>query len=315
MNATASNSTPLAAAAANDRRAKLLLCFAIVYLVWGSSYLATAIGVRHLPPLLFGGIRFAIGGLLLTLLAVSLGRRIVVDRAELKNLTVVAIGAVLMSNGLSAWAMQWVASNQAALLNATSALWIAVLATRGRRAHSLTPLTAAGLVIGFLGAALIIWPRGAWSASHMPQQFAILGGVFGWAVATVYMRNAVTKLDVLTFTGLQMFLGGLMLIGCGLAFGEAARWQFSRDGLVAMAYLTLMSSCVAYTAYGYLTKHTTPALVGTYGYVNPAIAAVLGWAFLQERLGVTQLVGMAVMLGGVALVSWPRKESQPEPPG
>jgi drug/metabolite transporter (DMT)-like permease len=293
-----------------------VLCFAIVYLVWGSSYLATAVGVKHLPPLLFGGIRFVIGGLLLTTLAWLLGRSLRIDRQEFKNLAVVALGSVVVSNGFNVWGMQWVASNQSALLNATSAFWIAILATRGRRAHPLTKTTTAGLLLGFCGAALIIWPRGgSWSGNHLPQQLAILFGVFGWAVATVYMRNAVTKLDVLSFTGLQMLLGGLVLTALGFAFGEGPRWHLSREGLWSIGYLTIMSSCVAYTAYAYLTKHTTPSLVGTYGYVNPAIAAVLGWAFLDEHLGPTQLVGMAIMLAGVALVSWPRREPQPEPSG
>ncbi len=300
---------------ASSRRTTLVVCLAVVYLVWGSSYLATAIGVQSLPPFLFGGIRFAIAGVLLTLLATLLGRAIVLDRGELRHLLVVATGAVLLSNGLNVWAMQWVASNQAALLNATAALWIAILATRGRRAHSLDRLTTLGLAIGFVGTALILWPKGNISADYLAQQGAILCGVFAWSCATVYMRNVATKLDVLSFTGLQMLLGGLMLIALGLGVGEASRWHFSRDGLLSMAYLTIMSSCAAYVAYAWLARNTTPAAVGTYGYVNPAIAAVLGWAFLDEILSATQLIGMAVMLAGVAIVSWPRQESQPEPSG
>jgi drug/metabolite transporter (DMT)-like permease len=298
-----------------NRGAMIALCFVIVYLVWGSSYLATSIGVRTLPPLLFGGFRFVAGGALLLVLALVLGRRFVLDRTEFKHLFVVGCTAVLISNGLNAWAMQWVASNQSALLNATAAFWIALFATRGRRAHKLGKLTMVGLAIGFVGAVLIIWPRGSWSANYLPQQFAILAGVVGWSVGTVYMRNVETKLDVLSFTALQMLFGGIMLVTLGFAVGEGARWQFERQGLLAMAYLTVMSSCIAYTAYAYLTKHTTPAMVGTYGYVNPAIAAVLGWAFLNEALSAAQLIGMATMLIGVALVSWPRRDPQPEPSG
>jgi drug/metabolite transporter (DMT)-like permease len=298
-----------------NRRAMLALCFSIVYLVWGSSYLATSIGVRNLPPLLFGGLRFVAGGALLLVLALLLGRRFVLDRNELKHLLIVGCTAVLISNGLNAWAMQWVASNQSALLNATAAFWIALFATRGRRAHKLRKLTMTGLAIGFIGAVLIVWPRGNWSANYLPQQFAILAGVVGWSAGTVYMRNVETKLDVLSFTAMQMLFGGIMLVTLGLVLGEGARWHFDRQGLLAMVYLTVMSSCIAYTAYAYLTKHTTPAMVGTYGYVNPAIAAVLGWTFLDETLSAAQLIGMATMLVGVALVSWPRRDPQPEPSG
>jgi drug/metabolite transporter (DMT)-like permease len=300
---------------ARNRKAMLVLCFAVVYLVWGSSYLATAVGVRNLPPLLFGGVRFFVGGTLLALLALALGRPLRIDRQELKTLCIVALGAVVISNGLNTWAMQRVPSNQAALLNATAALWIAIFATRGRRAHRITKITMAGLLLGFCGAALVVWPHGGtWVGSNMLEQFGILFGMVGWAAATVYLRNAITKLDVLSFTAWQMLIGGIGLCTLGFAFGEGARWQLSRDGLWALGYLTIMSSCIAYTAFAYLAVNASPGMLGTNSYVNPAVAAVLGWLFLDEHLSLTQFVGMAVMLAGVALVGWPRPAPAPKPP-
>ena len=292
----------------SSHRAKLITCFAIVYLVWGSTYLVASIGVHALPPILFGGFRFMMAGVLLGLTALALGRRFNLDSAEWKHMFVVAIGNVFIANGCTNWAMQYVASNQTAILNASAALWIALLATRGRRAHALARRTVIGLVIGFAGAALIIWPRGSFASSHFGMQMLILVAVFSWSASTVYIRNAHSKLDVLSFTAIQMFLGGTMLTMLGFAIGEGARWEWSKPGLIAMAYLTLASSCLAYTAYAWLAKNTTPALVGTYSYVNPAIAAVLGWWFLGEHLGVNQLVGMAILFAGVALVSWPQKD-------
>jgi drug/metabolite transporter (DMT)-like permease len=300
---------------ASNRKALLVLCFAIVYLVWGSSYLATAVGVRHLPPLLFAGVRFLAGGFLLALLALLLGRSLRIDRREFKTLCIVALGAVVISNGLNSWAMQRVPSNQAALLNATAALWIAIFATRGRRAHKITRLTLCGLLLGFCGAALVVWPRGSnWSGSNMPEQFGILFAMVAWAAATIYLRNAIIKLDILSFTAWQMLLGGAALLVVGLAFGEGARWQLSRDGLLALGYLTIMSSCLAYTAFAYLTVNAPPGLLGTNSYVNPAVAAVLGWVFLDEHLTLAQFIGMAVMLAGVALVGWPRRATPDKPP-
>ena len=204
--------------------------------------------------------------------------------------------------------MQHVASNQTAILNASAALWIALLATRGRRAHALDRRTLIGLIIGFAGAVLIVWPRGTLEDSHFGYQLLILVAVFAWSVSTVYIRNAHSKLDVLSFTAVQMLLGGIMLTGARLATGEAAQWHWSKPGLIAMAYLTLASSCLAYTAFAWLAKNTTPAMVGTYSYVNPAIAAILGWWILDEQLGANQLVGMAIMFAGVALVNWPQDE-------
>lgn len=293
----------------SSRRAKLIVCFAIVYLVWGSSYLAASVGVHSLPPFLFGGIRFFAAGVLLTLIALALGRRFTLDAIELRHLFIVGVGNVLIANGCTNWAMQSVASNQTALLNASAALWIALLATRGLRAHALDRRTVAGLVIGFAGTALIIWPAGGvavdWRENHLGAQLLILFAVFSWSASTVYIRNSHSKLDVLSFTGLQMLVGGCMLTLLGFATGEGAEWQWSRSGLIAMGYLIIASSCLAYTAFAWLAKNTTPAMVGTYGYVNPAIAAVLGWWLLDETLGWPQLAGMAVMLAGVALVSWP----------
>ena len=291
-----------------SRRAKLILCFAIVYVVWGSTYLVASIGVHALPPILFGGIRFICAGILLGITALALGRRFPLDATEWRHLVIVAVGSVLVPNACTNWAMQYVASSQTAILNASAALWIALFATRGRRAHALDRRTLTGLVIGFAGAALIVWPRGSLSTGHFGMQLLILLAVFVWSATTVYIRNVHSKLDLLSFSAVQMSLGGLMMTGVGLAMGEAGNWTWSKPGLIAMAYLTIASSCLAYTAFAWLAKNTTPAMVGTYSYVNPAIAAILGWWFLDEQLGGNQLIGMAIMFAGVALVNWPQKD-------
>jgi len=292
----------------STHRAKLILCFATVYLVWGSTYAVASIGVHALPPLLFGGTRFICAGVLLSLTALALGQRFNLDAAEWRHLAVVAAASVFIPNGCTNWAMQYVESNQTAILNASAALWIALFATRGRRAHALDRRTVLGLVVGFAGTALILWPRGPLDTSHFGMQLLILFAVFVWSAGTVYIRNAHSKLDLLPFSALQMLLGGLMMTATGLAIGEGGEWHWSGRGIAAMAYLTVASSCIAYTAYSWLAKNTTPAMVGTYSYVNPAIAALIGWWFLGEKLGANQVIGMAVMFAGVALVSWPQRE-------
>jgi drug/metabolite transporter (DMT)-like permease len=292
----------------SSRRAKLIVCFALVYIIWGSTYLAASIGLHTLPPLLFGGMRFICAGILLGLTALALGKKFELDATEWRQLLIVAVGTVFIPNSFTNWAMQYVASNQTAILNASAALWIALFATRGRRAHALDRRTLVGLVVGFAGAALILWPEdGGLKAAHFDMQLLILLAVFVWSAATVYIRNVHSKLDLLPFSAIQMLLGGLMMTGTGLVLGEAGEWHWSKPGLLAMAYLTVASSCIAYTAFSWLAKNTTPAMVGTYSYVNPAIAAVLGWWFLDEHLGVFQLAGMAIMFAGVALVSWPQR--------
>jgi drug/metabolite transporter (DMT)-like permease len=292
------------------RRTKLIGAFAIVYLVWGSTYLAASIGVHIMPPVLFGAVRFICAGVLLGIVSLALGQKFDLDAAEWKRLLIVAVGSVLIPNACTNWAMQYVASNQTAILNATAALWIALFATQGRRAHPLDRRTILGLVIGFGGTALIVWPNDGARIEHLGWQLLILLIVFVWSATAVYIRNTHSKLDLLPFSAMQMLLGGLMMLVLGLGLGEASRWVWSKPGLLAMAYLTILSSCIAYTAFSWLARNTTPAMVGTYSYVNPAIAAVLGWWFLHEQLGPHQLAGMAVMFAGVALVSWPQSDDR-----
>jgi drug/metabolite transporter (DMT)-like permease len=291
----------------SSRRAKLVLSFAAVYFIWGSTYAVASVGVHELPPILFGGIRFIFAGILLGVTALALGSRFPLDATEWRHLLIVAVGSVLIPNGFTNWAMQTVASNQTAILNVSAALWIALFATRGRRAHALDQRTLVGLIIGFAGAVLIVWPHGSLDTSHFGMQLLILVAVFVWSATTVYIRNVHSKLDLLAFSSLQMLLGGVMMTATGLAMGEAEEWHWSSKGMIAMAYLTVASSCIAYTAFSWLARNTTPAMAGTYSYVNPAIAALLGWWFLDEMLGANQLIGMAIMFAGVALVSWPQK--------
>src|SRR6476659_7299886 len=179
-----------------SHRAKLVVCFATVYLVWGSTYLVASIGVHALPPFLFGGIRFTIAGVLLGATSLLLGNRPVLDRTEWRHMVLVALGNVFIANGCTNWAMQTVASNQTAILNASAALWIALLATRGRRAHALDRRTVSGLIVGFAGTVLLIWPQGGLRTSHFAMQMLILVAVFSWSASTVYIRNAHSKLDV-----------------------------------------------------------------------------------------------------------------------
>ena len=173
----------------------------------------------------------------------------------------------------------------------------------------------AALALGFFGTVAIVWPREGFSTAHFVPQLGILVGCLGWAAGTIYFRNAQKALDILAFTGLQMLAGGAMLTAIGLGLGEQHQWNWSAPGMLAMAYLTVFSSCLAYTAYAWLTQHTTPARVATYGYVNPALATLLGGWLLHEQLTGVMLAGMAVILAGVVLVNWPDEVSAPESPG
>lgn len=284
-------------------RLKLVTCFAVIYLVWGSSYLAMRVGVQHLAPLTFAGVRFVLAGVLLATFAALRGARLPRNAREWQRVAVMGLLTVLLSNGINNWAIQWVPSNQSALLNATSAFWIAGLGTLGPRGHSLSTRSQVGLFIGFLGAALILWPHGGLNFESLGPQLAIIVACLSWALGTLYYRSVRVETDPLMFTALQMLIGGLLMLATGAATLSLGTWEWTWPGVGTLLYLTVFSSCLAYTAYAWLMVNTTPDRLATYSYVNPAVAAVLGWLVLGEHLSAVQIVGMVVILAGVILLT------------
>jgi len=284
-------------------RIKLAIALAIVYLVWGSSYLATKVMVTDEPPLVAAGLRFSSAGLLLLVFAWWRGGRPVFTRIELWHVLAMGFLSVLFSNSCHVIAMQHVQSNTAALLNATPSLWIAWLGTFGRRRSHLSGAARLGLLVGLAGVILVLAPKGGFHLAGLGWQLLILLGCLGWSLGTIYYRNAGAANPPMMFAALQMLVGGLGLLAAASVAGESFAVQWTPRGLAAFAWLTLMSSCVAYSAYAWLTMHTTPVVTGSYGYVNPAIAAILGWLLLGEALGWMQITGMLVILLGIALVT------------
>jgi len=286
--------------------AKLMVCLTTVYLVWGSSFLFSKIAVASLPPALFSAIRFVTAGAVLALIArFWAGSPWPARSIEWRHVIVTGFFMVLVSNGLNMWAIQFIPTNQSALLNSTPAFWIAGLGVFGKRGHPLTRLAILGLAIGFLGVVLMLIPRGHLSTQSSVAQAGILTGCLSWSLGTLYYRSIDTQLSSLMFMALQMLMGGLMLLGVAIGHGDEARWTPDASGLIALFYLTFVSSCLAYTAYGWLSLNAAPALIGTYGYVNPAIATFLGWQFLHEHLSAAQVAGMVIIIVGVSLLTLP----------
>lgn len=287
-------------------RLKVAAAFAIVYLVWGSTYLAIRVGVAELPPALFAGARFLAAGLLLLAYARLTGQAWPAGGREWRTLAVVAVLLLVTANGLVVWGEQWVASNQAALIVATTALWIAGLGALGPSGEPLAGRAVAGLAIGLAGVAVLLDPPTAFGRDLFLGQLAILGASVSWASGSIYARRARPKTPPLMAAAWQSLIAGAVLTALGLALGEAPRWEWTSTGAAALLYLIVFGSCLAYAAYVWLLHEVTPAALGTYAYVNPAVAVVLGWWLLDERLDGRQLLGMAVILAGVVLVSTAR---------
>jgi drug/metabolite transporter (DMT)-like permease len=291
-------------AAPADRRLRLELfaAFAVIYIVWGSTFLGVRLGVRALPPFLFGGARFLLAGSLLALVAFLRRERFPAAPREWRPIPFMSVVMIALGNGMTTYALQYLPSNETALLAASSALWIAALGALGPRGHALTARGLLGLLLGFAGVALIVWPHGSLPSGRFGWQSLVLLGSLAGAVGTIIYRDAALTVGPTAFNALMMLLGGLWLLGFGVAAGETDRWQWAPGGLAALVYLALFGSAIAFSAYTWLLRRVPADRVATYAYVNPAVAAVLGWAVLGEALGPAQLAGMVVVLAGVALV-------------
>ena len=299
----------MSAPAADDPRLRLKIgaAYAVIYLVWGSTFLAIRFGVRELPPLLFGGARFLLAGALLTVVALWLRERFPRTAREWRYLLLFSLLMITFSNGVSTVALVHIPSNEGALLSAGSALWIAWLGALGPRGHALTIRGTLGLLLGLAGVVLLVWPRDAAPSGYFGWQALVLVSSLSWSVGTVLYRNAQLPVGPVAFNAVMMTLGGTWLLAGGTALGEPARWHWHPGSLAAMVYLAVFGSALAYTAYSWLLKHSPADRVGTFAFVNPAVAAVLGWVVLGEVLGPAQLAGMVVVLLGVALVTLPSK--------
>ncbi|MFL6624028.1 MAG: EamA family transporter [Sulfurifustis sp.] len=278
------------------------IAFATVYIVWGSTYLAIRVGVQRLPPALFAGVRFLAAGALLALYATATGQRWPRSWREWKIITIVGVLLLIGGNGLVVWGSQWIASNQAALIVASVALWIAGLGTLGRNGQPLSRQALIGLVIGLAGVGLLMHPAAEFAPHALLGQIAILGAAFLWASGTTYARHMQPSTPPFMSAALQSLVAGALLCVIGLATGEANTWHWSWTGSVALLYLIVFGA-FAFAAYVWLMHEVAPAALGTYAYVNPAIAVVLGWWLLDEELKTPQLLGMTTILLGVILVS------------
>ena len=286
-------------------RLNVIAAFAIVYLVWGSTYLAIRVGVATLPPALFAGARFFAAGLLLAAYAYLSGQHLPRDRHEWKTITVVAVFLLVGANGLVVWGEQWVPSNQAALIASTVALWLAGLGALGPQGESISRRRLTGLFIGFVGVMLLMWPEDSFVLEHFSAQLAILLAALSWAAGSIYMRRRKPSTPPLMAAAMQSLVAGVLLGFIGFSAGEAGRWVWTGNATYALLYLIVFGSCLAYAAYIWLLHEVSPTALGTYAYVNPVVAVLLGGWLLGESLNAIQFAGMLVVLVGVVLVSLP----------
>lgn len=294
-------------------RALAYAAFAIVCTVWGTTYLAIRIAVETIPPMLLTAARFVTAGVLLFAVAWLRGDRPPRDRRTLLNAAIVGVLMVGIGNLAVVWAEQWVPSGLAALFVATAPFWMTLIEFVHGRGATVPPTTVekigkrrlTGMLIGFVGVALLVTPRGAggsFDIHFLLGALAIQAGCLGWQSGTVHAKHSLASVPPLMSSALQMLSGGVFVLIAGVATGELPRFHLTPRTFAALAYLTLFGSVLTYTAYVYALKSLRTTTMSLYAYINPVVAVILGWLILHERLTWVSVVAMSVILGGVAMV-------------
>jgi drug/metabolite transporter (DMT)-like permease len=294
-------------------RTLLIVAFATVYVVWGSTYLAIRVAVETMPPLLMAGSRFLIAGAML-FVWLRLKGVVMPNKSQWLHAIIAGVLMLLGGNGLVVWAEQTVSSSLAALLVALTPVWFALLEWARPAGKRPATYTWIGIVVGFIGVALLVTGHNSSSvnASHNPWGVAalVLAGIC-WAAGSLWSRyNAKPESPWMT-SALQMICGGAALLLVSIFHGEPTRFHFtqvSTRAWLAFFYLIVFGSWIGFSAYVWLLKVSTPARVATYAYVNPVIAVLLGHWMLDEVLGLRALWAAAVILAGVIITTLPKRE-------
>lgn len=287
-------------------RGKALIAYLLVCVFWGSTYLAIRVGVEIWPPFLFAGLRFLIAGLLLAAIARALGYKFPATALEWRTQAIVGLFLLAGGNAFVVWAEQYIASGVASLFVVTVALWMAffdaiVPGGPGRVSWRVI----AGLAVGFLGTALLVGtnPREILH-SDLRGPIALTCASASWAFGSIYFKRRPAQTSPYVNASIQMITGGLFVTLVGLLAGEAGAFHWSGRAAAAMVYLVIFGSIVGYSSYSYALRHAPATIVGTYAYVNPVIAVLLGGLLLHEPVTARTFVAMALILGAVVWIQF-----------
>ncbi|MBC8087062.1 MAG: drug/metabolite exporter YedA [Phycisphaerae bacterium] len=286
-------------------RLQLLLGFLVIYVVWGSTYLGIRVGIATIPPFLMAGTRFLIaGGILYAWSRLRGGAK--PDLEQWKNAGIIGALLLMVGNGAVSWAEQRVDSGMTSLLVATVPLWI-VLAevVRGKRPALLQWI---GVGVGLVGVGLLVKPSSDASvASVDPYGAAVLMvGSLSWTIGSLFSRTARLATPASMASGMQMICGGVLMMAISVITGELASFdpaKVTTASILAWLYLIVFGSIIGFSTYMWLLTVASPAAVGTYAYVNPVVAVLLGVMVAGETLPPLATIAMVIITGSVALVS------------
>ena len=302
--------------APSSSRYTLAVNFGLVYLFWGSTYLAIDIAVRSIPPALMCGTRFTIAGIIMLGFCVARGRNIRYSGKQLLQFAIVGNLLLMGGNLTLSYAEIYIPSGLASLLIAVVPLWFMVLDSLLIGHHRVSRRGLVGLTLGFAGTAVLPWPQltetGGVGKKELWWSIALLGGSLSWALGSVLSKKWQSGPPTFAGTAWQVLFAGLgnfTFAGLNRDFG---RGHWTPSGIGAVAYLVVGGSLIGYTAYIYILGHAPMAKVSTYAYVNPVVAVFLGWLVLHEKIDGYILAGTAVVVASVILVTGASVSRKPQ---
>ncbi|HEX2860027.1 MAG TPA: EamA family transporter [Lacunisphaera sp.] len=308
---------------AQPSRAALLAGFAAIYIIWGSTYLGIRIAVESMPAFLMASTRFLVaGGIVAAFIALTRGFH--ATGKQWRDNALIGGFLCLGGNGLVSWAEEKVPSGIATLIISAGPVFIVLMdwavllwAGDGKRGARPNGLTFAGLALGFVGLAILVGPDVMATGVNGLDPWrllGLLGATFFWGVGMMIMRYTRNPAEPFTASGIQMICGSGWLLVASLATGEFGRFDPSLitvRSIVAWSYLVVFGSLIGFSTFTWLMKHSTPAKVSTYAYVNPVVAVFLGWLVLHEPISPRLFVAASIIIAGVALITVAKARKAP----
>lgn len=289
----------------------IVLSFLAIYLIWGTTYLAIAIGVQEIPPFAMAFLRFSSAGIIMVAYVLIKGERFPSLRTLINNMIV---GTIIMvgGQGLLIWSEQYIASGYASVLIATLPLWFIIMDKRHWNLYFKNPFILSGLVLGFIGIIILFKDQLNQSATDIDPQLQIiasiavlLGGIC-WVVGTIYYRSNPSPGSMFSNLGWQLLLSSLVCLVISFILQENKNMEWSEVSIKAWSsvlYLSIAGSIIAFVAYTWLLNEVPSAIVSTYAYINPIIAVFVGWLVVGELISKGQILGMAIILFSAILVN------------
>ena len=292
--------------------ARVVIAFGLVYVIWGSTYLAIRILVSSIPPALAAALRFTIAGPLLLAVMRLTGRHLLAPARELASLALIGFLLLVCGNGLVVWSEQHVASGLAALMVATVPLWISVLGTVLPGGERVALRGWVGIGLGMVGLGALVWPElTAGFGSQVRGEAALVLASLSWACGSLYAKRRPWTLSPLVATGWEMLFAGIVLLVIAVGAGNLSHFAPTRASWLALAYLVVFGSCVAFSAYIWLLHNVPAPKVTTYAYVNPVIAVLLGCGVAGEPFTMSMAVGTPIIIAAVILVTSANVHTEP----